>query len=306
MSANLRFRIECADGLPEGLPPHLHAKGYFTEASRMTRGTGVSEVRFYRDLAAGTGMRTLRNIYADLDPATHDNVLITQDAIAEGAVFLDAHSEYTPDQAAESLAELAKLHAATWCDPAVGASSWLGKRLGIHLERRGLKEISGNFDGPVGAGVPEEARDARRLVEAYRALDVLAADESPWCVIHGDAHIGNLYLDGGGRPCFADWQLVKRGPWYLDVGYHIASALTIADRRKSERDLLHHYLDRLRAGGVDAPGGQDAWRGFRLGIVHGFFLWSITLKVDPGITSVLQARLGTAVADHDSFAALGV
>ena len=40
----------------------------------------------------------------------------------------------------------------------------------------------------------------------------------------------------------------------------------------------------------------------RLGFVHGFYLWGITLKVDPRKTAVLLERLGTAVADHDAYA----
>lgn len=42
---------------------------------------------------------------------------------------------------------------------------------------------------------------------------------------------------------------VQRGPWYLDVGYHIASALTVEDRRAHEDELVRHYLDRLVAAG---------------------------------------------------------
>ena len=36
-------------------------------------------------------------------------------------------------------------------------------------------------------------------------------------------------------------------------------------------------------------------------MVHGFYLWGITLKVDPRHTAVLLERLGTAVADHDAY-----
>ena len=107
-----------------------------------------------------------------------------------------------------------------------------------------------------------------------------------------------------GAPGFLDWQLVQRGPWYLDVGYHIASALAVDDRRRAERDLVRHYLDQLTAAGVDAPSWDDAWLGVRRGIVHGFFLWGITLKVDPAITAELLTRLGNAAADHDAFEAV--
>jgi hypothetical protein len=68
---------------------------------------------------------------------------------------------------------------------------------------------------------------------------------------------------------------------------------------------VRHYLDELRAAGVDAPSWDDARRGVCRGILHGFYLWGITLKVDPALTGVLLHRLGTAAADHDAFAAAG-
>jgi hypothetical protein len=305
VSTNARFRIDCVGGIPDGLSPNLCGKGYFTEVGRAYRHAGEPEVCFYRDLAASTGMRTLRSVYADVDPATHHGVVITEDVVEEGAKFLDALSAYTPEQAAASLDELAKLHAATWCDPAYADASWLASRMASYLELRGLEEIRFNFEGPIGAGVPDETRDAERLVDAYRALAAETPSARPWSVIHGDAHVGNLYLDGDGRPSFVDWQLVQRGPWYLDVGYHIASALTVEDRRRTEQELVRHYLDGLAAAGIEPPSWDDAWFGIRRGVLNGLFLWGITLKVDPEITTTLLHRLGTAAADHDAFLAVG-
>ena len=305
VSTNARFRIECACDVPEGLSPDLCVKGYFTDTGRVSRQAGVPEVSFYRDLAARSGVRTLSSVYAGIDPATYHGVVITQDVVAEGARFLDARSDYTPDQTAESLEQFAALHAALWGDASCGRADWLAPRLASTLQVRGVPEIRGNFEGPIGAGVPAAVRDPQRLVGAYRQLAAEAAGETPWTVVHGDAHVGNIYLDGFGRPSLLDWQLVQRGTWYLDVGYHIASTLTIDDRRRAEWDLLRHYLDRLAAAGVDPPSWDAARSGVRRGIVHGFLLWGITLKVEPAVIAVLLERLGTAAADHDSFAALG-
>jgi Phosphotransferase enzyme family len=303
VSTNARFHIECAGGMPAGLSSNLCGKGYFTDVGRAFRHVGEPEACFYRDAAEMTGMRTLRSVYADVDPDTKHGVIITEDVVAQGATFLDARSAFTPDQAAESLGELAKLHAATWRNPAYVGASWLDPRLESFLIQRGVADIIGNFEGPIGAGVPEEVRDAQRLVDGFRWLAKDIVDADPWSVIHGDAHVGNLFLDATGRPSFLDWQIVQRGPWYLDVGYHLASALTVEDRRRTEQDLVRHYLDQLTAAGVDAPSWDDAWVGVRRGIIYGFFLWGITLKVDPAITTTLLTKLGTAAADHDAFAA---
>jgi aminoglycoside phosphotransferase (APT) family kinase protein len=120
------------------------------------------------------------------------------------------------------------------------------------------------------------------------------------CVIHGDPHVGNVVLDGSGQPLIIDWQTVQRGAWYVDVGYHLASALTVSDRRRTERDLLRHYLGELAARGIDVPSFDDAFAATRHGILHGFYMWAITIHVAPPIIAALLHRLGTAVADHNA------
>ncbi len=261
VSTNARFSIECEGGVPDGLSSRLCVKGYFTDAGRPSRQAGEPEACFYRDLADAAGVRTLRCVYADVDRDTRHGVVITEDVAADGATFLDARSDYHADQAASSLEELATLHGRMWGDPRCLDMHWLAPRMASVLAGRGLAEIRDNFEGEIGASVPQDVRDPERLVAAYRALAAAMAAAEPWTVLHGDAHVGNVFLDTTGRPALVDWQLVQRGAWYIDVGYHIASALPVADRRREERDLLRHYLDRLAASGVDTPGWEDAWQG---------------------------------------------
>jgi hypothetical protein len=304
ITTNARFRIECRGGVPEGLSPYLCGKGYFNEVGKVSREAGEPEAYFYRDLASATGVRTLRSVYADVDPTTRHGVVVTEDVLVHGATFLDARSDYTPDLAAEGLEQLATLHAATWGDAALAGVTWLRSRLERTTQARGVAEIRGNFEGPIGVGVPEKVRNAERLFEAYCALAAETATTTPWSVIHGDAHVGNLFLDADHRPTFVDWQLVQRGPWYIDVGYHVASTLTVEDRRRREADLVRLYLENLAARGIDPPKSDEAWAGIRRGILHGFYLWGITVYVDPTITATLLERLGTAAADHDAFDAV--
>ncbi|WP_018636088.1 phosphotransferase [Parafrankia elaeagni] len=305
ISTNVRFHITCAGGVPAGLSPHLCVKGYFSERTLPARHAGIPETLFYRDLAERTGVRTLRSPYAEVDTANGANVLITEDVIAAGGTFLDGQHPYSPDQTAASLEQLARLHATTWGDPSLADASWLSSRMGPRTGPTWREKIEANFTTATGAGAPEEVRDVGRLVAAYSALADLVTTTSPWTIVHGDPHVGNIFLDGEGRPSLLDWQLVQRAPWYIDVGYHIASALTVADRRTHETDLLRHYLDALAAGGIEPPSWDEAWLGVRRSVLQGFYLWSITSMVNPAITAVLIERLGTAVADHDSYATVG-
>jgi aminoglycoside phosphotransferase (APT) family kinase protein len=238
-----------------------------------------------------------------VDPTTNHGVVITEDVVVDGATFLDALSPYSVDQAAMSLEQLAILHGRTWATSRL-AKPWLEPRLETTMRARGLTEVRGNFEGSNGTRVPPDVRDAERLLAVVERLPPLLARAEPACLLHGDAHVGNLYLDAGGRPCLVDWQLVQRGPWFLDVGYHLGCAVAVDDRRRRERDLLSHYLDRLRAEGGEPPEWDVAWHAIAVGMVYGFFLWAITLKVHPTVIAAMLERLGSAVEDHDAYASV--
>ena len=303
VSTNARFCIECRDGVPPGLPPDLCVKGYFADCSEdaaTSRTAGVPEALFYRHLARASGVRTLASFFADVDPGTQHGIVITGDVAARGATFLDALSSYGADQVAQSLEQYAILHGRTW-GRGGSREPWLAPRLKATMRARGLREISGNFDGPIGARVPVHMRDAECLLGVVSRLAERLETAEPRCLLHGDAHVGNLYLDAARRPNLVDWQLVQSGPWYLDVGYHIGCTLNPEERRRAEPDLLAHYLDRLRFETPDVPSWDGARRSIGAGLVYGFFLWAITLKVAPPITAAMLERLGCAVADHEAY-----
>ena len=94
---------------------------------------------------------------------------------------------------------------------------------------------------------------------------------------------------------------MQHGHWSVDVAYHIASALEPETRATEERGLLAYYLDALGEHGVEAPSRDAAWADYRFAMPYGFFLWGITLYVQPDIISELIYRLGTAVSDLESY-----
>lgn len=300
VSTNARFEID--GDIPDGLPPALCAKGYFSEAGRGSSAAGVPEACFYRDLAHPIGVRTLNSVWADVDPVTDHGVVITEDAVAAGAVFCDALDDCTVERVADQLGQFAMLHAYGWEQPEIVTSNpALETRLQFILNVRGLQEISANFDGPNGIGVPDGTRTAQGLVDAYRQLAAHTVGPG-WTIAHGDAHVGNTFIDGENRGCLLDWQVTQFAPWWIDVGYHIASALEPDVRAANERDLVQHYLDALAAAGVTTvPSRDDAWDGYRKGVVHGFFLWGITVYVRPEVIAQLLRRLGTAADELGSY-----
>ena len=84
--------------------------------------------------------------------------------------------------------------------------------------------------------------------------------KAPQTLLHGDPHIGNTYVLPDDDVGFLDWQMVRRGNWSLDLGYFLQGALTIEDRRRSERELLEEYRGALTlpADEIPEPGGRVA------------------------------------------------
>jgi aminoglycoside phosphotransferase (APT) family kinase protein len=134
-----------------------------------------------------------------------------------------------------------------------------------------------------------------------RVLNVLRSDsERPVCFVHGDAHIGNTFAIPDQEVGFLDWQSSFHGVWAHDVTYFIVTALTVEDRRRSERDLLEEYVAQMHGLGVSLD-RDEAWREYRH---HVFYAcsWSMCLpEWQPEETICLVTeRAIAAAADLDS------
>ena len=127
-------------------------------------------------------------------------------------------------------------------------------------------------------------------------------------ICHGDTHVGNTYVLPDGTPGLVDWQLAAQGHGMHDVTYLIVTALSVAQRRAHERELIAHYLDRLATAGVHAPPTFDeAWLEHRRAAVWGLYIgWLTTPIANYGwdITVCNHIRLVTAYRDLDTAAAI--
>jgi aminoglycoside phosphotransferase (APT) family kinase protein len=150
-----------------------------------------------------------------------------------------------------------------------------------------------------------ELQDRRAVVAAFDHMWERHRAEAA-CLSHGDAHIGNAYLDADRQPTFFDWQGVCIGPPLDDVSYFITGALSIADRREHERALLRHYLAALSTAGAPVPGFDDAWHAYRCYALHGF-LWVVTppLMQPWRNVSAMADRHIAAILELETLSALG-
>jgi hypothetical protein len=264
--------------------------------------TLLSEAHFYRELGPLLDLRTPHAFYTGVDDAAGQAMIIMDDIVDIGGRFLSAQNPYSLETTRDSVAQLARLHASTWGGARTAGMDWLSPRIRPMAEMYPTDLLQTLLDDGRGPDIAPELRDAQNLVEAVKRT----ADHPVTCVIHGDTHSGNVYLDREGRPCWLDWQIVQRGNWATDIGYHLATVLDVETRRAHEGELLRHYLHELEANGIAAPTWEEAWENYTLSFSYGYFLWVITRISSREVVLIHIPRLAAALSDHETFRRLGV
>jgi hypothetical protein len=264
-ATNSHARLSLTYDAPAGAPEALFCKLLPSEPERReaiaATGMGLREAQFYARLAPELDMRLPAVHAAQLDETDGAFVLLIEDLVASGCSVSDGTQGVPIDPAARALQDLAELHVrfedrserrrlADWVPEPGPSSDYGAARLRYGLDHH---------------------RD--RLSSAFIELAELYIDQrerlhalwhpGPQTVIHGDAHIGNLFQDGD-RTGFLDWGIITLSTPLRDLSYFLTMALSIEDRRANERELILHYLDVRKALRGESIGFDEAWKGYRI------------------------------------------
>ena len=265
LATNQRLRIAITYAEPGAGPASLFVKlAPLDPAHREMIGAnamGEREAQFYTDVAPTADLRVPHAYFA----ATAENgdfVLLLEDLAARGCAFSDGEWGVTADAAAGALEDLARLHA-WFADPTVRASTapWLATPRADWSDMI-AQLLQTVLDEHRDVLTPSYVAAGELYVEHYRRLNGLW-EEGPQTYIHGDTHIGNVFLDSG-QVGFHDWGLSRVSTPMRDVSYFLTMAVDPEERRRSERDLLRLYLGALRAGGGADVSFHDAWFAHRI------------------------------------------
>lgn len=160
-------------------------------------------------------------------------------------------------QAEAVVREMANLHASYWQSPRLASHlGWL--RSGDHNRNLALERLVCEVSLPRARRkfrdlIPEDLFRIGRAVDRARPRIEALGAAPPQTVIHGDAHLGNLYFEGS-RAGFLDWQVVQRGQGIRDVAYFLVTSTPTKLRQAHQRDLLRLYVDALAVLGIaDRP-----------------------------------------------------
>ena len=305
-ATKVRLKAQYAEPTNGRMPPaELCVKGGFDgrlEALGTARAYRL-ETKFFAELAPSLDVPLPGCWFAAVDAADVTGVLVLDDLIAAGASFGSPLEPWPPDRVAAALEVVARWHAGTWGR----RYPWLPEHsivADISRVLAGARHWDAHFADAEAPTLPQELRDRDKIAAGLRQLWRLHAAD-PACLSHGDAHVGNTYIDAAGRPAFLDWQAVALGPPLDDVAYFVTGALRTEDRRAHERDLVRHYLEALAAAGGPALASDAAWRDYRRYSMHGF-LWATTPPVMQPWANVraMADRHNAAILDLDALGAL--
>ena len=223
-------------------------------------GMGHREARFYAELAPSVAMRVPEAHLARADD-TGMFALLLEDLLTTGCDVSDGTWGIPVDSVAGAIEDLAALHV-RFDDPARRAAEapW------VQVSRPTSDYAAGMLRYGIDHHRDRLTKSFVEIAELYLAHhDELQRlwHEGPHTVIHGDVHIGNLFLDQG-RVGFLDWGIINVNTPMRDLSYLMTMAMSIEDRRAHERDLLRFYLDLRRAAGVTEITFDDAWRAHRI------------------------------------------
>ena len=224
-------------------------------------GMGAREARFYADLAPSIEMRVPTSYFA----ASDDDgafLLLLEDLNASGCSISDGTWGIPADLARGALADLARLHVWFEDDDRLAAlRPWLPTKQpgSTEFTVRVLRQVIDQHAEVLSDGYVAVAEMYIADPDAVIAL----WERGPQTLIHGDAHIGNLFIDHG-QVGFLDWGLLTIASPMRDVSYFMTMGMGTDERRAHERDLLQHYLDVRHGLGGSEISFDEAWLAHRV------------------------------------------
>jgi hypothetical protein len=307
LHVRLRLDYDVRAGAPDTvfckLPPLDPAHRQMIGAT----GMGTREASFYADLAPSVSMRMPAAYLAASDTAGNF-VLVLEDLSARGCRISDGTWAIAGDLAAGAVEDLAELHVRFQdTDRLRAIAPWASVQ----------RERSPDFTLRTLRSVVEQHAEvlsdayvavAELYIEHHAAIDELWS-RGPHTLIHGDAHIGNVFIDDG-RVGFLDWGMLTVSAAMRDVSFFLTMGMDSTDRRSLERDLVQHYVDVRRSLGGAELTFDDAWMAHR---VHAAYtvLASFLTMVPPyntearrPFTEAFRARASASLDDLDTVGAL--
>ena len=229
------------------------------------------EVRFYREIAPQSDVRTTRCYYSVLEPEQDRYVLVLEDV--SSMTLGDQVKGVTIPQARDALRTIGGFHAQWWKSPRLDELTWMPTHnLDLpHLFSENWHDFRNQFAAELGGA---EARVGDRVSRhGQQIADLMAA--APRTIVHWDYRADNLVFDETTKEepvVVLDWQLAQRAMGAFDATRLICGSVTTKLQGHRHRELLTIWHETLCAKGVDDYPFEQAWREYQIGLLIALYL----------------------------------
>lgn len=249
MAASYRVALT-VDGDRGDLPETLVAKTAFgpIERRQISAGSFGVEIQFYRTFADRIGAR-IPHCWASWATDDHTDFLLLLEDLApreQGDQLLGC----TVEEAKVAAANLAGLHGPLWNDP------WLAEHLLPYDE---AQKVDLDSVMPIMCQMFLQRygdRISAETASVYERIDDKIGSwmldrPAPFGPVHGDYRLDNLlFAPDGSDVAAVDWQTVSLGLPGRDLGYFVATSLSVEDRRRAGDEIVAAYHEALVGHGV--------------------------------------------------------
>jgi aminoglycoside phosphotransferase (APT) family kinase protein len=290
--ALIRVEWQGADAPAESIFVKLPPTSEISRQMVLATGMGRREARFYQHVAAAVPVRVPRPLFAQASDDGAEYIMLLEDLGDAGCTFPGAKHPDLLAYAGSLMRSLGRLHAQYRAtdDPPAEFSFIEGPMRndwGRILVKSALEQFA--------IEMPHEFGELGRLyLEANAGFQAILEEGVP-TLIHGDPHLGNLFVDGD-EVGYLDWACVCQGNGVRDVAYFACNSLPTELRREHEDELLSCYRDSLAAAGV-ALDAAEIREDYRRYAAYAWLAAVTTLAAGDRMQSIEVGRRATARAN---------
>lgn len=262
-----------------GLPSSVFCKASQTLSSRFIvglLGVAENEVTFYNTIRPKLDIEAPESVFANADPVSLNSMVMLKDMGSE-VEFAGHDMDISRARAESQLALLAKLHGRYYESPELDTTfncyGTVEDFFHIMREASKIDQACSRALTKATHCIPERLLSQRDQVWPAVEQSFLCHQDLPRTLVHNDAHLKNWYARPNDVMGLNDWQTCAKGHWSRDVGYVLATSLTIENRRLWEKELLAYYLEQLEKNDGNPESFDRAFDLYRMSIPGSLVMW---------------------------------
>ncbi|KAJ1456914.1 kinase-like domain-containing protein [Pelagophyceae sp. CCMP2097] len=261
------LRLSTSSGADARVFVKLPASTFFERVFLTVFGVYKNELGFYRalrdDAALAKKLSAVSFAKAHAAEAVFGGrfVLVLEDLAERGAEFPTVASKHPRPRVEAVLRSLANLHAPFFGRPPPHVWTDASRPPFLRIiSDETLKNVLKRFPGLLPPLVLETYELFLANYEAVRRH----WSEGVLTLVHGDAHLGNMFF-ANGAVGFYDLQCVAAEHPFRDVAYHLCSSCDSDDLALNEQHYVSYYVSQLNAAaGLQVLTFEAAWAAYRI------------------------------------------